>query len=115
MKGLGYKMSGEILGFTIWSLVALIFLIIAIVSLRSEKPVGFYTGVKPPEVKDIKKYNKAVSTIWFVFFGVFELLGLPLLFYRQNSPIFIISILGTVFLCISIAIAYNHVLNKYKK
>lgn len=108
-------MSGAILGFTIWSLVALIFLIVAIVSLRSEKPVGFYTGVKPPEVKDIKKYNKAVSAIWFVFFGVFELLGLPLLFFKQNSPVFIIPLLGTIFLCISIAIAYNHVLNKYKK
>ena len=108
-------MSGAILGFSVWSLVALVMLVIAIVDLRSEKPVGFYTGVKPPEVTDVKKYNRAVSTIWFVYFGVFELLGLPLLFYEQNSPIFIIPILGVVFLSIGIIIAYNAVLNKYKK
>lgn len=107
-------MSGAIIGFIIWSLVALIFLIIAICDLRSEKPVGFYTGVKPPEVKDVKKYNKAVSTIWFVYFGVFELLGLTLLFYEQNSPIFIVPILGVIFLSIGIIIAYNKVLGKYK-
>lgn len=107
-------MSGNIIGFTIWSLVALIFLIIAIVDFRSEKPVGFYTGVKPPEVSDVKKYNRAVGIIWLVYFAVFELLGLTLLFYEQNSPAFIIPILGVVFLTIGIIVAYNMVLAKYK-
>ena len=51
-------MSGAILGFSIWSLVALVMLVIAIVDLRSEKPVGFYTGVKPPEVTDVKNITE---------------------------------------------------------
>ena len=46
-----------IMGFVIWSIVFAIMLGIGIWSYRSEKPVGFFTGTKPPEVKDAKKYN----------------------------------------------------------
>ena len=56
-----------IIGFAIWSIVALTFVAIAISTYRAEEPVGFFTFVKPPVVKDIKKYNKAVSVLWLVF------------------------------------------------
>ena len=42
-------------GFVIWSIVSAIMLGIGIWSYRSENPVGFFTGTKPPEVKDVKK------------------------------------------------------------
>ena len=107
-------MTGNIIAFSIWSIITLVFIIIGISDWNSKKAVGFYTGVKPPEVKDIKKYNRAVAKIWFVYAAGFELLALFLLFYEQNSPMFIIPILGVVFLTIGIIVAYNIVLDKNK-
>ena len=51
---------GMIIGFVIWSFCAVLFFIVGIVDLKSAKPVGFFTGVKPPKITDVKKYNKAV-------------------------------------------------------
>lgn len=89
-----------VIGFIIWSIVALIFLGIGISTYRAKDAVGFFTGVKPPVVKDVKRYNKSVSIIWFVFAEIFEILGIPLLFLKQNSPFFLVSILGVVVLII---------------
>ena len=101
-----------LIGFVIWSIVSLIFVGIGISARRAKEPVGFFTGVKPPVVKDKVKYNKAVSMLWFVYAILLELLGLPLLFLKQNSPGFVISILGTVFISIGLAIAYTFILAK---
>lgn len=54
--------------------------------MRSEKAVSFFTFVKASEVKDVKKYNHAVSVLWSTGTVLFEILGIPLLFIRQNSP-----------------------------
>ncbi len=104
-----------IIGFVIWSITAVLFLGIGLWSRKSEKAVGFFSNTKPPEVTDTVKYNKAVSVIWFAFATIFELLGLPLLFLKQNSPLFIIVVLGTVFLVIGIVIAYIRIEGKYRK
>lgn len=104
-----------IIGFVIWSIVALVFFGIGIWSRKSEKPAGFWANVKAPEVNDVKKYNNAVSVIWFVFAVIFEMLGLPLLFFEQNSPVFLVVLVGTIFLIIGIMIAYTMVENKYRK
>ena len=45
-----------ILGFVIWSLMGLMIAGLGIHSLRSENAVGFFAGVEPPKVKDVKKY-----------------------------------------------------------
>ena len=52
-----------IIGFVIWSFCAVLFFIVGVVDLKSEKPVGFFTGVKPPKITDVKKYNKAVALL----------------------------------------------------
>lgn len=104
-----------IIGFIIWTLCALVFLAIGIVSWNSKKEVGFFTGVKPNQMKDVKAYNRAVAKIWFVFTFIYELLGLPFLFAEQNSPIFLFSVIGTMFLIIGIAVAYIRVEAKYRK
>ena len=49
-----------IIGFAVWSMAALIFVGIGISSRKSVEPVGFFSNVKPPKVKDVKQYNKAV-------------------------------------------------------
>ena len=99
--------------FIIWSLCAAALLVIGIIDLRSEKPVGFFAGVKPPKVRDVKKYNRAVARIWIIGAVIFELLGLPFLFLKQNAAGFIIIEIGTVFWAIGLMIAYVLISGKY--
>lgn len=106
--------TGEIIGFIIWTVVALLFVFIGFYAWNSDKPVGFFTGQKPPEVSDVKGYNHAVAKIWFVFAAAMELLGLPLL-AGQNSPYIMLSVIGAMFSVIGIAVAYVRVEAKYKK
>ncbi|MCR4691418.1 MAG: hypothetical protein K5739_08740 [Lachnospiraceae bacterium] len=101
-----------LIGFIIWSIVALIFVGIGICARKAKEPVGFFTGVKPPVVKDVVKYNHAVSNLWFAYAILLEIFGLPLLFLKQNSPGFVLSILGTVAISIGLAIAYSFILAK---
>ena len=103
------------IAFMIWSLCTVTFLVIGIISFRSEKPAGFFAGVNPPEVKDVKKYNHTVGRIWFIGAGIFELIGIPFLFGKQNSPIFIIVLVGTVFWSIGMMISYVLITAKYTK
>ena len=101
-----------LIGFIIWSIVALIFVGIGISAWRAKEPVGFFTGAEPPTVKNMVKYNHAVSILWFAYAVLLEIFGLPLLFLKQNSPGFIISILGTVSISIGLAVAYSFILAK---
>lgn len=107
-------MTGNVIGFIIWMVASCIFVVIGFSSWHSKAPVGFFTFVRPPQVTDIKRYNHAVAIIWFVFAGCMALLGLPLL-AGQNSPYVMISIVGMMWLCIGIVIAYCRVERKYRK
>ena len=104
-----------IAGFVIWSAVALVLLGIGIMAWKSDKPVGFYTGAKPPEVTDVRKYNRAVAVLWFSYAALFELLGLPLLFLKQNSIGFLCSIAGVPVISIALMIVYNRILHRYER
>lgn len=65
-------------------------------------------------VKDVKKYNRAVSMLWFAGAVLLEMIGVPLLFFEQNSPIFIFVVLGVIVLVIGMIIGYIKVENKYR-
>ena len=103
-----------IIAFVIWSVVAVIFLIIGASVWQSKEAVGFFTFVNPPQVKDVKRYNHAVAKIWFTVAFVFEILGVPFLWYEQNSPLVIFIILGVVILIIAMMITYTRIEAKYK-
>lgn len=103
-----------IAGFVIWTLVSLFLFGIGIRTWTSRGAAGFFTGVKPPEVTDVRKYNRAVALLWFAYVALFWLLGLPLLFMRQNSPVFLLSILGTAVISIALTVVYNRILEKYR-
>ncbi len=103
------------IGFIIWSIVAVIFLGIGISCHKSKEAVGFFTFVKPPVVENVERYNNAVAVLWFFFAGVFEILGIPLLFLKQNSPLFIPVIFAVVILDIVTMIVYIKIEAKYKK
>ena len=56
--------------FVIMGCVALIMIGIGISQLKSRKPVGFYTGVKPPEEKelrDVEAWNKKHGVMWILY------------------------------------------------
>ena len=103
-----------IIGFVIWSIVAVTFLVIGISSWSSENEVGFFTWVKPPKMKDVTAYNHAVGKIWFWFTGLFEMAGIPFLFIEQNSPIALLVAAAVVLLIIGLIIAYLRVEAKYR-
>ena len=106
------------IAFIIWTVVSLIFLGIAISTLRAKEPVGFYTFVKAPqpeEMKDIKKYNRAVGILWLIFAVGLELSGCPFLFLESNSPYFVFIILIVMVMSITLAIAYSFIFQRYKK
>ena len=109
------RMKDMIIAFIIWTLVAFIFAAIGISSRRSKEPTGFFTGVKPPKIEDVKGYNRAVSKLWFVSAFVYELLGIQLLFLEQNSAGFIPVILGVPIGTIGMVVAYLKIEGKYKK
>ena len=103
------------MAFIIWTIVAFVFVGIAISARKSKEAVGFFTGVKPPEVTDVKAYNRAVSNLWVIVAMAFELMGVPFLFLEQNSPYFIFIMLLIMPLVIGMAIAYLQIERKYKK
>lgn len=104
-----------IIGFVIWSIVAVIFLGIGISCRKSNEAVGFFTGCKPPAVEDVKRYNKAVSKLWFISAGAYEVIGVPLLFLEQNSLLFVPIIFAVVIGLIVMMVAYLQIEAKYKK
>ena len=104
-----------IIGFVIWSIVTVIFLGIGISCRKSNEAVGLFTGCKPPVVEDVKRYNSAVSKLWFVSAGIYEVMGVPLLFLEQNSILFIPIIFGVVLGLIIMMVVYLRIEAKYKK
>lgn len=103
-----------IIGFIIWSMVAIIFLGIGISCHKSQEAVGFFTFVKPPTVENIEHYNHAVSLLWFVSAILLEMIGIPILFLKQNSPLFIPVIFAVIILVIGMMVAFYRIEAKYR-
>ncbi len=104
-----------IVAFIIWSVVALLFVVIGIVNWRSKTEIGFFTGVEPGKKKDIVGYNHAVAKIWFFYAAIFEIIGIPVLFIPQNSIMVVVVMLAVVALTIGITIVYVRIDAKYKE
>lgn len=104
-----------VIGFVIWSVVAAIFFGIGISCRKSNDTVGFFTFVKAPEVKDVKGYNKAVARLWFASAIIMEMMGVPILFLKQNSPWAVLIIFEMMILVIGMMIVYLKIEAKYRK
>lgn len=103
-----------ITAFIIWSLLSLIYIIIGILAWNQKKPVGFFTGAKPPKVTDVTGYNHSVALLWIVFSVLFEATGVPLLYIIQNDPRIFITVVLDMFLVIITMIAYMKIEAKYR-
>ena len=107
------------MGFIIWALVGMLFIIGGIYCINSKKEVafGFWANAKtaPIEVKNIKAYNKALGKLWCAYGFFFILLGIPLL-EEQNSPFIIITSIGAILeVIIFIAVYTIKIEGKYRK
>lgn len=103
-----------IIGFIIWSLVSLLFLVISLFSMKSKSTVGFYTVGKPPQVKDVKAYNRAVAKVWLVSAIIFEMIGIPILFIEQNSPVAILLVFGVLIWVFGLILSYSLIEQKHR-
>lgn len=104
-----------ILGFVECSAVAALFLWIAVRAWRSEEPAGFFTGVKPPKVRDVKRYNHGVAKIWIAAAAAVEAMGVLFLLFQQNSPVFLTVIFAAPALVIAMAVVYIRLEAKYRE
>ena len=103
-----------IIAFIIWTIVAILFMGIGISAGKTKVPAGFFTFVDPPKVTDVKGYNHAVSVLWIVAAAIFELMGIPFLFLKQNSPMAFLIVFGVVVLIVGMMIAYSRIEDKYR-
>lgn len=102
-------------GFIIWCIVGCLFFGIGVGCLFSKQATGFWANAERPKVTDVKKYNKAMSKLWFAFGTIMILLGIPLL-EGQNSSLLVITIVGMFVEVIAFMVIYVLVIEKkYRK
>lgn len=102
------------MGFILWTIISIVFVYIGITTRRSSIPVNLFTFGDVPKVNDVKGYNRAVSNLWLVFTVLFEMIGISLLFIKQNSPFVVLIVLGVMFLVIGMMVAYIKIESKYR-
>lgn len=101
------------IGFIIWSVVALIFLSIGFSCRKSDEAVGFFSFAEPPTVSNVKDYNNKVGLLWIISSIVFEIIGIPMLFLKQNSPLVILIVFAIIIWVIVLIVVYLRIEEKY--
>ena len=109
-----------IFGFVVYLFVATIMLGLGISQYKSKKPVGFYSGEKPPlesELTDVNAWNKKHGKMWIWYGGIIiisYLMGIP--FLIADSVWCVLPMCGGIIVPIPLMIRYHHKLIKeYKK
>ncbi len=107
-------MKGMMTAYIIWSVMAVVFVLFGIYARAAKKPVSFWTVQVAIEVRDVKKYNRAVSKLWFGFAVLFEAIGFPLALAGQQSAWAVVPIIGGMFWAIALAVVYTRIEKKYR-
>lgn len=110
-------MMGSVIAFIAWAFFGAAFIVLGIYVRfsKKERAFGFWANAKVSPVKDAAGYNRALSRLWCIFGVVFILLGLPFLIGGQNSPLLIISMLGSMFAVIAAMAVYElGIMKKYR-
>ena len=103
--------------FICWLIMGLFFVIwgISMFFAKSTKPFGFWANAEVTEIKDVKRYNRALGKLWCVFGVLLILVGIPFLF-GENVAGVIITMLGTMLLSIGAMVVYVVIIEpKYRK
>ncbi|MDO5155938.1 MAG: hypothetical protein Q4D51_08220 [Eubacteriales bacterium] len=102
-------------GFIVWCISAMIFVVLAVVCFCSKKAVGFWANSSQKlEVTDVKAYNRAMGILWMIFAVVLCCLGIPLLQEGEESVPLILFVTGggTIVECIALMIVYVFLIEK---
>lgn len=109
-----------IFGLVIYLFVAVIMLGIGISQYRSTKPVGFYSGEKPPlecELTNVKAWNKKHGKMWICYGAIIivsYLVGVP--FLIVDNVWCVLPMCGGIIVPIPLMIRYHHkLIREYKK
>ncbi len=100
------------IAFLIWAAAGFLFIGIGIFDFFSKKQAGFWANAKPIEVKDVKKYNRAVGWLFCVFGAVFILSGLPFLAGEENSILVFLPMLAVPMEVMALMLVYVTVIEK---
>lgn len=104
------------MGFIIWVIVSFGFIILGVLCLRSkkDKPIGFWSNAKVFKVNNVNDYNKALGKLWIAYGIALAIMGIPLL-DGQNSPLIMITLIGTMFLTVILMVVYmTFIESKYR-
>ena len=109
-----------IFGLVIYLVVAAVMLGLGISQYKSTKPVGFYSGEKPPlesELTDVLMWNKKHGRMW-IWYGIVIILsyaaGIP--YIKTDSVWCVVPLCGGIILPLPMMIIYHHKLTReYKK
>ena len=104
-----------IIAFVIWSIVTLIFVGIGISAWHAKEEFGFFTFSEPKKMRDVVKYNHAVAILWFTFAVILEIIGIPILFLEQNSPITLLIVIAVIVLIIMLMVVYMKIEKKFQE
>lgn len=107
-------MTENLFGLVIYVLVALFMISMGISQLKSKKPVGFYSGEKPPkaeDLKDVESWNKKHGRMW-ILYGVFIMISYCGCLLIGDSIWCIIPAIGGLLLPLCIMIPYHEKLKK---
>ena len=92
---------------------ALVMIVIGVRQMKSETPVGFYTGeraVKPEEITDIPAWNRKHGIMWITIGILFVIVWIVGLF--ADGMISLILMIAVTVLCIPGILLYHHLLTK---
>lgn len=112
-------MSAEnIMGLVTYLIVAGVMAGIGIFQIRSKKPVGFYSGEKPPkenELSDVNAWNKKHGSMW-VIYGAVIMLSYGIGTIMGDTVWCILPMCGGLLIPVPIMIWFHHrLIRKYKK
>lgn len=110
--------AANIFCFFIFIIVALLMIGIGVSQLRSQKPVGFYSGEQPPkeeELKDVPAWNVRHGLMWLIY-GIIIIISYFAWFLIGDSVWCIIPVCGGLIVPIVVMIWYHHrLIKRYKK
>ena len=111
-------MAEYIISLVIFLLVTVVMIIIGVSQIRSEKPVGFYTGEKPPredELSDIVAWNKKHGYMW-VIYGFIMIGSFVMASFIKSETIAMVLLLSGIIGALPIMMLYHsHLKKKYYK
>ena len=109
-------MAEYIMSLVVFLLVAIVMIILGISQIRSKKPVGFYTGEKPPtedELSDVIAWNKKHGYMWIAY--GFSIIGffVRTSFIKSETIAMVLLLIGTIGSLPIMMLYHSHLKKKF--